>query len=839
MNLLKVSSFGISPEYDIVNLIPRDELQHCFDSVCDAMDKLDSMTKCPDGSVSYRVDDYNGCQGSSEIPYANYVHSVPGHKCWLVDQSSLDPHAEVHKNHSHDVKANLANDYNDQILQFVVNALIAKGYFKPKNPSDVTQMLDIFRAVEKYIGRGVEAIYYLSTARKDIKRYTYPSEVDNSAGWVNSVLIQWSLDMSATDKTNLMTSLRNARFNLTINFGSSTEVNQAVIKYVDELRSHNVAFMFLCHNDDGYGKMLVFNKYRNYANDQAAIRVTTTTKIMTNIPDNIELLANVGGSFTFDASVEKPNSLYSMTVNDKHYTLNSRGLTALAKLGISITERADVELYNQVTITINKIKSNMQIHLADAPVASPLIAQRVFSVDTEETNKPSIILSVPTINNVTDIEGILQFRFSGAVDENFIERANVELIPVYLYDKLENEDGKFIPTKNEISFINVGFNDSKICQVHFSGESVNIGNTFLVRVTFPEKSIVGSAFVAGTNNPTPIKYFNPKFIMQFEIRKDTSEIVSISESLKMPLNTWSPMIPNPVLTTRFKLSNADIYPWYTLNEEDGVFTLTKNEDYAGEIPNLVPESSIYQPIITYKTINNDDPVEVPENAKFAVFSVPVGLLLPYYYSNGDQIDIVSMTVISDVPVKFNNMVCYDSAYFRRSSDGREGIFYNTLKRPYLNGYIDVPVLFTDKDTVEINVCMTHVSTITSPSNGLCDMTCTVTIDLPESVIDPDEGSGEEPSENPDTGDGSDTPIDGDITEPDTPSEGENTDGDNSGEGTTGEESGTTNPETPSDEPSKDTPSETENTETGTPENGGESAETDPSTNPDDATSDNP
>ena len=812
MNLLKVKSVGVSPECDIVSLIPRDELQRCFDSVCDAMDKLDLMTESPDKSANYRTDEYMGHQGNSEIPYANYVHSTPGHKCWLLDQTAM-PGVTVSANRTNEMKKQIANDYNDQILQFVVNALVAKGYYKIKCRTDINQLLSIFRTIEKYIGNGVEAIYYLSAIRKDAKRYTTLYETDNAAGWVNMILVQWSKDMDPVDRTNLVSSLRNTRFNVSVNFGEENEVKETLTKYVDELRSHDVAFMFLCDNDEGYGKVLVFKKYRNYDIDQAVIRVTTNTKISTNIPENIEMLATVGGTFTFVATTDKLFSLYSMTVNGKCYTLNSRGLIALAELGITIVEKTDSELYNQFTITISKIKSNMDIHLADAPYGSYLIAQNIFSiVNTDEMDKPSIILNAPTSDVDSNIEGILQFKFNGSVDENLIDRANVELIPVYLYDKLEDEDSKFVSTTNEVSFINIGMNGDRVCQVHFSGEGVNMGSTFLVRVTFPEKSIVGSVWGISVRKPTPVKYFNQKFMIQFEISMTASEIVSVSESVKMAINTWTPMIPSPVLTTKFKLSNADVYPWYTLNEEGGIFTLTKNENYAGDIPNLVPESSIYKPIVTYKSAaDNNDFVEIPENAKFAVFSVPIGLVLPYYYSNGDQIDIVTMSVNSSVPVKFNNMVCSDSAYFYRASDGVEGVIYSNLKRPYLNGYIDVPVLFMDKDVVEINLCVPHTSTLINPSNGLYNMSCRVIVDLPESVTDTDEGSEEGTGKEPNSGDNSDTPIDGGNTDPITPSEGE--EGGSSEDGTTDEETGVKEPEIPTDEPSKDVNPDDEVSET--------------------------
>lgn len=831
MKLLKVKSIGINPGCDIVDLIPRNELQRNLDSLIGAIDKLDEVAGS-DGTVCdpYRTDSYNGCSGDSEIPYANYVHSTPGHKCWLYDQSGMMTTAmPINSPGSPDLKNATFNQYNEQVLYFTVEALIAKKYFKPNTPSERKDVFSILKILLPYIGRGVEGVFYM-TEIQQVRQNHYSPTLKNVVGWNNCMYIQISSSMDASEKLKLTSKLSNCHFSIGAKWGTGEEVQEALYENTDRLRTHIVPFMFRCGIDADGSQVLTFAKYRNYDVDQAVIRVTSTTKIRTNIPSNIEMLVNKGNSFSFEVSVSKPNSLYNITINDTHYTLNSYGLVALAEIGVSITEKDSTQsMYNNFSITVGKVTSNMDIHLSDIPIATELISQKLFSVlNSKPEDKPSILLSVPALNGPTT-EGIIQFKFAGSVDENLINRAKVYIVPIELYDGTDDVYGDvFTETEHEVSFINVGFNDDKICQVHFSVSDGAIGHTFLVRVIFPEKSMVCAANF-GRNQVAPVKYFSPKLTIQFEISKATDEIVSISESVKMPYGVWAPSIPLPLLTTRFKLSNVDLYPWYELVDSfegeilttkkaglPNTYTLIKNEGYAGDIPNLVPESSIYQPMLTYKTMNKDEYVEIPDNAKFAMFSIPIGLFLPYYYNNGDQITISSMRVNSGIPVKFSNMDCDDAAYFLYNIDNErsEGVIYNVLRRPYINGYIDIPVLFLDKDVVIIDFVMDNWD------GSIRKITYRIDVDLPESVTEPDEGFESEGGEESGSGDSSDTPIEGEETTGDEPSE-SNPDDEDTGDGTGNETPGET------------TDPDSGNNDSDTTEEGGTTEET-PSDNEDDS-----
>lgn len=702
--------------------------------------------------------------------YANQIHADLNHKCYPYDTAynydsgnkptidSTIPQNDGSMEWFKNMSESLFNNCTNVIINSLIRALFVKGYERHQNMDALYKVFKvILSAMEKHPNL-IQGIYSVDSL--------------NARCWNTSIVIQ------IADVTSLIASvLRNALGELNVPLSLKVGSKSEVAKLLSSGGIVNWAFGTVVENET---PVFVFSKYRMQESNQYKVCVTTSNNLRINIPSGVTMVMDAGSKLTLDVYPQNGYIPSSITIGEMKYMLSTYGLYQLSEKGITIMEN---ELSSSVctnsptkyyTIVIDSISEHMNIHI-DEMIVSYLSDAFAIRIDPVPKLEP---VYVNCLNDI--VTGKILFQFAGNTQLFRNDRVKTYAVPMLSYNdpELSVENSCF----SEIKQASLGFGEDTYYELSFSAPwSVVYDGSLLIRVVFDEGAISSSRL---NDSRIIMGALNEKFAVQFELDINSNLVRSTYCNRLVPTTSWVPTIPSEVIMHALSLSNADVYPYFTISPNDAVergYLLTKTHSFDGNIPMGIPESSIYSIVQRYygsgydckQCVSVDTSLVDTTSFYFATIAVPIGFVLPnrHKYQLGDTVNIPRLIVHSSVLGAFN-IDCRTMGYYNPYpiTDGKsgclvDGVMYIDATRPYLNGYVDIPVAFSGEDTIVIDL----------PD---FDLTFTISVQLPEQEPDDNDNPDVGDIENPDLGENADTPIE-DTENPDTNLNDETDDGNTS------------------------------------------------------------
>lgn len=616
-----------------------------------------------------------------------------------------------------------------------------------------------------FIGQEVAGITIINSSKSSINYYNTRIPVNPNCtprGWYYKYVIQITNKMYVSQVRKALQV--DGHFGLIIDTKEGLE-NDGVMTDVVFEKNDNIICKIGCAVFNGSPTLMI--SASTVTPGQVSVRFVAPSAVYTDYPKFTDMLVDKTGPFEFTAATDENNVIRSLAVNDVSYDLTPVGLVMLKENGIDVTSSGYASLGGK-KFHVKKLETDTIFKIVPVPVAPSLMMSKLFSLvlDTDDSR-------VPTIRNFQSrddmTEFTLQFGFSAHVDIHYGHMV-VTALPIYEYYKSpwNNADIETFPVTYKASIVPMGFS-TNICTVDVVVNHPRPVSSFLIRVEFKTGALIG-------NNSSTLSYVNDNFVTQFEISSadvltsssSAGTIASLSADCKY---IWVPRIPATILKSSLKLSGDDNNIYYVLvYSEKNIYLLSKSLQYDGDIPTpWTPESSTYKPY-----------TDIPSNAKFAVLSIPI--MMMGEYENGKVINVRGIEIQSKTPVAFNiaeSYNIYPIANHNTDSDdnGGYGVSYINVRRLYVNGHIDIPVMFINNDTIKIIV-----------RTDTAEMDFIINVDLLESEDDTSDG---------------DSDIDS-PTEDSTPSNDANSEAGSNGDNNSSEDDGhstTDNPEDKSEESS--------------------------------------
>ena len=883
-HLLEVRRGNNMPvEHDISTLIPnmKDYYEQTISS-WEEMSQLEQSSTCPceplvgvthrqrpKPPVSYPISQEIFGANEHSVSYPGSIHVDLNHKCYPYgggvagDRIGSSSASSFGPNWFESMSRNLYNDCTNNILGSLVKALVIKHYEKTKNEKS---LFDVFKIVVECMNQFPNLIQGIFSV-DSVKRI----------GWTTTIFVQVS-DVTSFATHELKGAFSNLRAPFSIRIGSKKDMDQILMTMdsfsIAERPVVNWSFRTNVIDDV---PIFTFQKYRMQESNQYKVCVSTSNHLMTNIPEDVNLLVNAGSKLSFNVYVRGVRFIpVSISVGGTQYLLSTYGLCKLLnEKGISVQE-IELSTTNRdgakkgVNITVQHVSEDLEIQINEAMMdyLPDVFSILVPSAEGTLTSGPKL---EPVYVNLAEdtVSGKLLFQFKGTTQLHRGDKVKVYAVPMGSYDELElSEENLCTASITQASF---GFGEDTYYELTFSAPmNVTYDDELLLRVVFDEGTIFGNRLY---NTTSVMEVLNESFAVQFDLDISANVVCSVYSNQLVPASSWTPIIPGAVLNNQVTLSKADAYPYFELiSNNNRSCLLTQNALFEGNIPTGIPENSIYSVIQRYYPVvctcksvlsvqptsddsNAESGTETEESFYFATIALPIGLVLPNRrnYQLGDMVIIPKLLVQSSIFAAFNidcrtvGLTKVPAKYPEESDE--YFVTYLDASRPYLNGYIDIPVVFSNKDTIVISI----------PDFGVDFV---VNVDIPEQEGGNEGESGNEGVENPDSGDEGDTPVDGDentgdegttegdgsdntgedVIDPDGGSTEESGSGTDtpSGETTEETESGKTPEETTPTEPTEENntdPSDTTNTEgegtnSTTPET--ETTPEDPVTKPEDS-----
>lgn len=743
--------------------------------------------------------------------YANAMHQAPGHKCYpftggSVLTGSVTDMGDVFIENAADsfvaplqyprdvmMQDNLIGAFNHIVLHYIAHALMVKKCHTDK-PVRELNMEDMFYSVLEKVTS------YVTTCNSE--EIIGISCVDTQFGdspstlYQNAILIHLS---SANLSPNFRTLAQDLdELGVVVRFGRQEEVDK-VLQHKNTILN----WSFGISSTSATTLDLIFAGCRTDEADQHKVTVVTTHNIGASVPVNVAMLVDNDASLEFVATMPTQYMLGGLVIDipgeapqTVPVTLDTVDLLR-GKYGISLQQLEGSQFVNcgcgrSYQFKLTNVKTDMRISLFESLVVDDmnylsLVEDKSFVMfkNTDGVN----------VEPNTIVPALVRCQFARRVAIADIHKIAVYAIPVDMYSVPEVSSMYRVP--RSVNMIPMGFGEEPAYQISTTVNSnlFNKTGTVLLRI------VVGEGALLINTDGGQVR--NTKYCMQFECKLGESR----------PLTTWigtldpddfTPVTPSTMSFA--KLSTEQQQYFMLLNEDANEYSLVVNG--AAKVPSGLTNMAQY---------NAREILGLADGEKyyFAQVLLPVASL----YDNssldiGDFFKAIDVSVTSHVNGVFYMMYenCETRKLLSNDPDVREKycVRYYNLQRPWVDGYIEIPLVFAEKDSIEITVPAINKTFIiyvyldiqeddpdeddpvTDPENpggeDKGDEGTTDPVEPPkEEEKDPGETEGgeKEPSTNPDNGgttEGGNTGESGDIKDPTTdPDNGETTEGDGGGD----------------------------------------------------------
>lgn len=723
------------------------ESSHGCDCRCDHDGHFAGIIQAPiPGNPLEQLHSYSGNGIDPDQNFGGYaisVHETPGHKCYPYGHGggligSVDGAGNVtvkptgtpgndasfmyypYYPKTAIVLDHVIDTFNHTILHYIVNALLVKRCHTDK-PVRQMNMEDAFYGVLEKVTS------YMSTSTKEeiIGISCVDTQFGDDANTVyqNVILIHLSsLELSPSFRM-LCTDLNKA--GLVVRYGTQTEID-TVLKNKNTIM--NWSFGFSCADPKALD--LIFSGCRTTEALQHKIKVHSTCNIGLSCPSNIDMLVDDGESLQISVSMKKSFMVGAIVVNTStaptaRIPIMDCAKVKLAEFGISLKEDVITSGFGDYTVYnmhIDNVTTDMEIIVVESIITEDM---GYFSCNAKNTN---ISFRVPNLTQVepnTIIPCDIDLQFDRSVTLANLGGIHACVIPVDMYNL------KDIPlaylTARTVNVIPAGFGLEPVYRITtmINSNLLNKTGTVIVRFVFDDGTL-------STKN-TSGYVRNAKCCMQFECQLGTATPLSYWVGI-LPDDT-STICPTVPSTMSFAKLNPDQASYFHLaSNGNGSYSLWNEET------TVVPEGLTNKAIYNVKTYHG---LKSGEKFYFAQIMIPIaGLYVDHDVDlkTGDFFRGVDVEVSSCVNGDFH-MVCEESGLVSTTLNpicDREEfkICYKGLSRPWVDGYIEIPVIFAKKDLVTIF--------IPAVSKPICIF---VDLKIPE-----DEDNGDENPDNPENSD---------------------------------------------------------------------------------------
>lgn len=774
---LRLRSLSIPKERDICDLVPTKEFENYLDSLALSIQRIDD-------EMDFSCNPYSAVDSlpsvtPEDLKYAENMHISPNHACY-------DKPGSTHKHNMNGTCTvtsfdNQVTSVINQTITLLVDAMCAKGHIT--NKFLYNDVMGLFITLSKYWYcnfpglQGILCVKVPSSKRN--YRYKLLVVVDD-AHRVNPSIISdidscgWKCS-SISFVTNDEVAKLMKDYKCQMGFDSDTDVD--ILEW---------GFGFVVEYDH---PTLIFSHYKTESQDTATVEVFTSNHLDTNIATDIKMIVHKNKAFEFIVYNTSEKFAFSgLVVNNHTYTLSSYDLAKLCNRGIDMIRLENPNMYttNGYTyiIRIKSVVEDMTINAVESRITPYEINKSVFTL------KEEIKLVTDVRDGLDSLLGSIFFEFGGDTKLLRGDIVTAYAVPMSKYNHEVSDDWDELDSS--VIESSRGFGQSPFYQLNFSAPTGLVyDNKLLVRVVFPKCSMGASIFKSNTYTQ---EFLTDGFAGQFELDIENNAILSISqvfgdgygETFNRPVTVISNMV---------KLSNVDAYPYFELlrDKEDGTYRLIKNELFDGIVPSGIPESSIYHAVQYYHNVIDTDIDD--KFVKFVSFAIPLGMFLNdgHKYNIGETVTIPNLLVSSNVNAAFNiDCAGYGLVTGQYGASGNviDAVSYIKAKRPYLNGYVDIPVLFiSDKDVVSENPI---ISILIPDYNAEFNITVELWDEEGDNIEVPDENPDENPVEPPVDDTYIEDPSDNQTDETNVPSD---------------EYTEEPSPDTSTDDPVDDTPTE--------------------------------
>lgn len=387
---------------------------------------------------------------------------------------------------------------------------------------------------------------------------------------------------------------------------------------------------------------------------------------------------------------------------------------------------------SQLDTFLPKLKSNT-VALNHYTITIP--GMRAVSVTSDiPDNKHVPVLDVPIILNLPVTTGIYDAK-----------RIKAYALPILSYNNPSITDGVDATALDIGSIIpstEAGYSSLMISVNRIPRKVINNEKVLLLRIVFE----TGSLYSTRLNEERGAEMFvNSELACQIEIDMNTGRVGSYYSGYtygSTGTTTWHPSPMACIAANNLNIMYVPYAKWTILSVMDRSGSLTLKSDYKLEdIQTGIPDDS------NYKSCELPEPID--ENKYFGVVKIPYII----YNTWGLQVPTPTLIDFDRITVKSNtrqlfNINCHTCAY----SDNTGTAIYIHPKLVYdISGYVLLPILFSNIDSVVITMC----------SGNKAPMDYTINVDLGElpEIVDPvePEDPGQEPSEGDKNENGGETP----------------------------------------------------------------------------------
>lgn len=654
--------------------------------------------------------------------YANAVHETPGHKCYSYGNACTG-----YTNENGDVTLDkgptenmvmplpfnpvdtrmrnyIVSTLNDMTISFIVNALMAKRYYSEGLVQETTlyrTYMSVINTIASYltevpnssiVGISCADVTY-GVASKQVYQNTFLIHVADDA----------NIDMDPGFRflCNKLSSMK-----INVRYGKQTEID-AVLKHKSTVLNWSFGVGQTETSVD-----LVFSGCRAKEADQHKITMMATSHIGMSVPNNVGMMVDHIGSLEVTVTMDMDYILSVVSVNaaSRNTAINitlSDGIEGrLEEFGISVYPIPSVDGMRCYQILICNIREDMTISLA---------ARRVTSdVGLFDYNRELTTVELPGI--APEMNQMIPFTFNLKLGDNveLWNRSKVSLyvIPVDMYSMMDVPTTYRVP--RTISKVSVGFGSSPILSLQgaFSSNLLNKSKSILLRVVFKEGAL--------SINALETAYRNAKCCVQAECQCGVGTPISCCLNMMDPVR-FKPTVPVSKSFVKLSEDQKSYFNLYAHDDGNYVLTVTDGDHVA------VPEGLTNQ-----MTYNVEEMYGLADGEKFYFASLLIPIAPLYANASmeiGGFFNKISLSVTSKVNAKFfmvrDNCVASDTVVeVGGVKETRSKVVYTGLSRPWLDGYIEIPVVFAAKDTIAI--CIPEVGRSFSIS---------VDLDIPEDTDD--------------------------------------------------------------------------------------------------------
>lgn len=681
--------------------------------------------------------------------YANQVHETPGHKCYpysLEGANTLygtlagngDVGVSMGQNQ---FPSRFSNDYLDMLhnqsvvtdylnrimIKYIVDAIMRKNFYSSSPLDDTDKLYDKWTTVFTHLVKWMSAD---TLPTNDVVGISCADVVFGGDGHgpavhhKNIILIHTNV----TPSVITIDSISNlaSTTHVTTRIGTQDEIEEILNKDTTTLN-----WSFGISRDSNKFLDFVFSGCRTSEADQYKVTVNTTPNIMVNAPKNVAMLVDRKDSLRLQITMEPKYMLQSVVVSTKMGTrvYSVRELYSKNPGNILLQDLCDNYHLRGYQLTISEISEAMNISLVESVISD--------NVDLFKPMMTEVGFSTP--DKVGKIPFELRFQF---LPETliYLSQSNVDVyvLPIEKYSD-QNPEPVWKCFDYKFEKHATGFGGAPVCVIRgrISPEVFSFSGTVLIRVNFRCGALAISTVQQGM--------VNPDIWWQIECKMRLENQSAFAEPISSCMGTQ--VIFTPVIPTSIRLAKIAKEQSSYLNLMPVGFVGDRNYALVNipgkEVPEGLTNKAIYN-------VNKIYGVEEGDKYYFAQLLIPIHFLDQISATGPDAPlrTFPSVIIHSHVLGEFHLIDGGHTVTELASAAGYQ-ITYKDLTRPWVEGYIELPVVFAAKDTICIFI----------PSH---DINIGISVDL---TFDESDNNGEESGDNPENPDTGNTGDEGTVDAP--------------------------------------------------------------------------